>query len=76
MWRMSFCPVFNGTVPPDFLETEIELGGGLGIGAHVPNQTFPPDRLNLTQTERVELFAFLKSLTDTTGTTRQCRPLR
>lgn len=129
-----FAPVFNGTIPPDFLETETEVlgvpatpdtlhpvldfdagrygrffdeiyrrsfktptvrnaaltapymhngvygtleevidfydrGGGIGLGLDVPNQTLPPDRLNLTGQEKADLIAFMRSLTDTAGTT-------
>ena len=44
-------------------------GGGAGLGFDLPNQTLPPDRLNLTTEEKSDLIAFLRSLTDTTGTT-------
>jgi cytochrome c peroxidase len=126
-----FMPLFNGTVPPDFTETEFEvigvpahnltfkknsldadlgrfavhkmqlhkaafktptlrnialtapymhngvfktleevlefydLGGGVGIGLDIPNQTLPSDRLNLLESEEGEIIAFLKVLTDT-----------
>lgn len=128
-----FAPMFNGTVPPSFVETETEVlgvpstpdtvhpvldddpgrfsrhldeiyrrsfktmtvrnaeltapymhngvfatleevvdfydrGGGHGLGLDVPNQTLPPDRLNLTVGEKNDLIAFMKSLTDTVGT--------
>lgn len=129
-----FAPLFNGTVPPAFVETETEVlgvpatpdtlhpvldsdpgrysrflddvyrrsfktvtvrnveltapymhngvfntleevvdfynrGGGEGLGLNVPNQTLPPDPLNLTATEKADLVAFMKSLTDTAATT-------
>ncbi len=129
-----FAPIFNGTVPPGYAETEVEIlgvpatadtaaarldpdpgrysvyldtihmnafktptvrnieltapymhngvyvtleevidfydrGGGAGMGIDVPNQTLPPDRLNLSAVEKGELVAFLRTLTDTTGTT-------
>lgn len=44
-------------------------GGGAGIGIELPNQTLPPDPLNLTETEIADIIAFMKSLTDTTGLT-------
>ncbi|MFQ3599581.1 MAG: cytochrome c peroxidase [Chloroherpetonaceae bacterium] len=129
-----FMPLFNGTVPPMFLETEAEvigvpkeakwknatidpdigkmaingielnkymfktptvrnveltapymhngvyntleevmqfynMGGGAGIGIDLPNQTLPSDTLGLSKQEIQDLIAFLKTLTDTTGTT-------
>lgn len=51
------------------LEEVIEFynrGGGIGLGLDVPNQTLPPDPLNLTDQEKQNLVAFLESLTDTT----------
>ncbi len=39
-------------------------GGGAGLGFDLPNQTLPPDKLNLTQQEKAQLIAFLHSLTD------------
>ncbi|CAM1341357.1 cytochrome-c peroxidase [Tenacibaculum aestuarii] len=121
-----FPPVFNGTVPPNFTETEVESigvpnlaeteldgdlgvynvfkteerkyffktstvrnisktapymhngvyetleqvvefynkGGGEGLGYHVPNQTLPADKLNLSDKEIQDLIAFMESLTD------------
>ena len=121
-----FPPVFNGTVPPNFTETEVESigvpnlaeteldgdlgvynvfkteerkyffktstvrnisktapymhngvyetleqvvdfynkGGGEGLGYHVPNQTLPSDKLNLSDKEIQDLIAFMESLTD------------
>ncbi len=59
------------------LEEVVEFynkGGGVGLGLDVPNQTLPPDPLNLTQQEKQDLIAFLHTLTDTTGTT--ARPVR
>jgi cytochrome c peroxidase len=44
-------------------------GGGAGIGIELPNQTLPPDPLNLSTAEQRALVAFLRALTDTTGTT-------
>lgn len=39
-------------------------GGGVGIGLDVPNQTLPPDPLDLKQQEIDDIIAFMKSLTD------------
>ncbi|WP_417365750.1 cytochrome-c peroxidase [Flavobacterium beibuense] len=39
-------------------------GGGEGVGLGVSNQTLSPDALNLTDEEKSDLIAFLKSLTD------------
>lgn len=43
------------------------LGGGLGIGAALPNQTLPFDSLALTKAEQRALVAFMRTLTDTTS---------
>lgn len=124
-----FAPVFNGTVPPEFTETELELlgvpvtndtvnatidpdlgrydvyhtdqrkfffktptvrnisktgpymhngvyttleevmefydrGGGAGIGIELEHQTLPPDPLHLTEKEKQDIIAFLKTLND------------
>ena len=40
-------------------------GGGAGIGLNVVNQTLAPDKLDLTETEKKELIAFIKTLSDT-----------
>ncbi len=40
-------------------------GGGNGVGLNVTNQTLSEDSLNLSETEKQDLIAFLKSLTDT-----------
>ncbi|HEU4495648.1 MAG TPA: cytochrome c peroxidase [Flavobacterium sp.] len=40
-----------------------EKGGGAGIGLEVSNQTLSPEKLNLTEKEKKELVAFMKSLT-------------
>jgi cytochrome c peroxidase len=45
-------------------------GGGIGIGAAVPNQTLPAAPLRLAPAEQHALVRFLHALTDTTGTTR------
>jgi cytochrome c peroxidase len=42
-----------------------DRGGGPGIGVRLPNQTLPTERLRLTEGERRELIAFLRTLTDT-----------
>ena len=42
-------------------------GGGAGLGLDVPNQTLPPDPLNLTEREEGDIIAFLRALTDTAG---------
>ncbi|CAN5305675.1 cytochrome c peroxidase [soil metagenome] len=46
-----------------------DLGGGTGIGLDVPNQTLPPDPLNLSPQEKQDIIAFMLTLTDTTHTT-------
>ena len=40
------------------------VGGGQGMGLDVPNQTLPPDSLNLTEKESKSIIAFMKTLTD------------
>ncbi|WP_121667972.1 cytochrome-c peroxidase [Mesonia aquimarina] len=42
-------------------------GGGAGQGLEVTNQTLAPDELNLTEQEKNDLIAFIKSLTDTSS---------
>lgn len=39
-------------------------GGGKGLGFELDNQTLPTDKLNLSATEKKQLVAFLKTLTD------------
>lgn len=39
-------------------------GGGLGKGMDIPHQTLPGDLLDLSETEKEDLIAFMKSLTD------------
>jgi cytochrome c peroxidase len=54
------------------LEEVIEFynaGGGLGLGYDVPFQTLAADSLHLTPTEKFQLIAFLKTLTDTVSLT-------
>jgi cytochrome c peroxidase len=41
-----------------------DAGGGMGRGLNVTNQTLSPDSLHLTQIEKKELIAFIKSLTE------------
>ncbi|MEO8334995.1 MAG: cytochrome c peroxidase [bacterium] len=127
-----FAPLFNGTVPPGFAESEVEIigvpaatrrhatldadrgagasdkaslhdfafktptvrnvgvtapymhngvfrtlmdvvdfydaGGGAGLGLRVPNQTLSADSLHLSTREKRDLVAFMRALTDTSGT--------
>ncbi|CAA9198159.1 hypothetical protein FLA105534_01978 [Flavobacterium bizetiae] len=39
-------------------------GGGLGLGFDLPNQTLPEDKLNLSDIEKKQLIAFMRTLTD------------
>ncbi|MGB0165454.1 MAG: cytochrome-c peroxidase [Luteibaculum sp.] len=39
-------------------------GGGAGIGIELENQTLPSDPLNLSEQEKADLVAFMKSLSD------------
>lgn len=41
-----------------------EKGGGRGLGFKLENQTLPEDKLNLTELEKKQLIAFMKTLTD------------
>jgi cytochrome c peroxidase len=41
-----------------------ERGGGAGVGLDVPHQTLPNSRLHLTESDKSDLIAFLKTLTD------------
>ncbi|CAC9972765.1 cytochrome-c peroxidase [Flavobacterium panici] len=41
-----------------------DQGGGVGLGFNVPNQTLPEDKLNLSDKEKKQLIAFMKTLTD------------
>ena len=43
-------------------------GGGRGHGLVVPNQTLPADSLHLLAREKRELIAFIRALTDSSGT--------
>lgn len=40
-------------------------GGGTGLGIAPPNQTLPPDKLNLSKSEIRDVIAFMKTLNDT-----------
>jgi cytochrome c peroxidase len=42
-------------------------GGGTGLGLNVVNQTLPFDSLDLTEKEKKELIAFIRSLNDTSA---------
>ncbi|MFT3680627.1 MAG: cytochrome c peroxidase [Ferruginibacter sp.] len=42
-------------------------GGGKGLNIAPENQTLPFDKLNLTDREKKDIVAFMKTLTDTTG---------
>jgi cytochrome c peroxidase len=39
-------------------------GGGIGLGFEVSNQTLPEDKLNLSDKEKQQLIAFMRTLTD------------
>jgi cytochrome c peroxidase len=39
-------------------------GGGNGLGFNLPHQTLPEDKLNLTDLEKKQLIAFVRTLTD------------
>ena len=46
-----------------------DRGGGAGLGIDLPNQTLPPEKLNLTAREKADVVAFMRALTDTAGLT-------
>ncbi|MFO0095338.1 MAG: cytochrome C peroxidase, partial [Gemmatimonadaceae bacterium] len=48
-----------------------DRGGGAGLGVELGHQTLPPDPLKLTTPEKRALVAFMRALTDTTGTQRR-----
>jgi len=48
-----------------------DAGGGSGLGFEVPFQTLGEDSLHLSDAEKKQLIAFMKSLTDTINLTRQ-----
>ncbi len=43
-----------------------DVGGGVGMGLDIENQTLAPDSLNLSQAEKDQLIDFLHTLSDTT----------
>jgi len=43
-------------------------GGGAGFGIKLSSQTLPPEPLHLTKKEMGDIIAFMKTLTDTSGT--------
>lgn len=62
----------NGAYPD--LESVMDFynrGGGLGMGLDLPHQTLPGDPLGLSEKEKADLIAFMKTLTDTSGLTRK-----
>ena len=62
----------NGAYPT--LESVVDFynrGGGAGIGIRLDNQTLPPEPLHLSAGEQRDLVAFMRALTDTTGTQRR-----
>lgn len=50
-------------------------GGGAGIGLEFPNQSLPPEPLDLSDYEKHAIIAFLHALSDTTGTSSKPRRL-
>lgn len=42
-------------------------GGGAGMGFNLPHQTLPFDKLELTNQDKENLIAFIKTLADTSG---------
>lgn len=44
-----------------------DRGGGLGMGLDLPHQTLPGDPLNLTEEEKQDIIAFMKSLSNSKG---------
>ena len=64
----------NGVFPT--LESVVDFydgGGGAGIGARLAHQTLPADSLRLTPPQKRAIVAFMKALTDTSGTTARPR---
>jgi cytochrome c peroxidase len=60
----------NGAFPT--LESVVDFydaGGGAGIGVALRHQTLPADSLHLSAREKRAIVAFMRALTDTTGTT-------
>jgi cytochrome c peroxidase len=59
----------NGAFPT--LESVVDfydVGGGAGIGAKVSHQTLPADSLHLSARQKRAIIAFMRALTDTSGT--------
>lgn len=50
-------------------------GGAQGLGLDLPNQTLPPDSLNLSAQEQEDLVTFMNALTDTSRTLKPVRKL-
>ncbi len=50
-------------------------GGGQGIGIELPNQTLPPEKLNLSKSEQHDIVSFIHTLSDTVGLTTRPRQL-
>ncbi|BDS10721.1 cytochrome c peroxidase [Aureispira anguillae] len=63
--KLSAPYMHNGSIKTlDKVIEFYDLGGGLGMGLDLPNQTLPENALNLTKTEKKALVAFIESLTD------------
>ena len=45
-------------------------GGGASLGIDPPNQTLPTDSLDLNESEKADIVAFMRALTDTSGITQ------
>ncbi|TRX60714.1 cytochrome-c peroxidase [Fulvivirga sp. M361] len=55
----------NGVYPTlDKVLEFYDMGGGIGLGLEVENQTLPEDPLNLTDKEKQLIIAFMNSLSD------------
>jgi cytochrome c peroxidase len=66
----------NGTF--ESLEEVVKFynnGGGAGLGINIPQQTLATDSLNLSEAEKEALVAFMKTLSDTSGTNVSTFPL-
>lgn len=48
--------------------TFYNIGGGIGLGLDIKNQTLPSERLNLSKKEIYDIINFMKSLSDTSNT--------
>ena len=44
-----------------------DKGGGKGLGIAPPNQSLPFEKLDLTASEKKDIVAFMKTLTDTSA---------